>query len=91
MNDPTACAICSTPLGSTELENYGLWHWDPAADAVKLVQLFCPEHRPLPAPDWIRQAAHAWNDVRDAPLPRLPDPGQQEYRGRAASDGRTQG
>lgn len=48
------CVRCGTSLESTELESYSLLHWDPAT-GNRLVAMFCPAHRPLPAPEWMRR------------------------------------
>jgi hypothetical protein len=53
--NPETCARCPAQLASPDVESFSLVHWDPATQTNVLVQMFCPEHRPLPAPEWMQR------------------------------------
>lgn len=55
LTDPEACAVCFAPMNQADLESYSLVYWDPVTAGYSLVQMFCPQHRPLPAPQWLRR------------------------------------
>jgi hypothetical protein len=53
--NPEDCAVCAKPMGDEELESYSLTRWDAATRTNSLVQMFCPDHRPVPAPEWLKR------------------------------------
>jgi len=57
VSDVESCPVCSKPVASAAVQSFSLVMWDPLTHRNILVQMFCADHYPRPAPLWLKRAA----------------------------------